>query len=128
MGSQDAIGKNPTNSVTIQNHFAGAQYPVEQIMACDHKVMVAADAGKMVQALSGQLETWGARSLYDVSMVIQRSYWSPVAAQVWKTDAKVDALINAMAQLVQPGPAGTTPTIADTQNRVTTVLAANAMV
>lgn len=128
MGSQDAVG-NSTNKVTIQGQFSNTDTPVEWVMTRDHKVMAAADFGRMVQALSGLSETVGATSLYDSAFASSQSRWLPVERDAWKSaDAKTDNLINAMAQLVQSSSASTTPTIADTQSRVTAVLAASALV
>ena len=50
MGTQDANGSNPTNTVTIQNHYLGTQYQVERFVSNDGYVMAAKDANSMAQA------------------------------------------------------------------------------
>ncbi|SDI67020.1 calcium-binding protein [Propionivibrio dicarboxylicus] len=127
MGSQDGMGNNPSNTVSIQNHYAGTQYQIERIVSNDAKVLAAADANALVMALSNQLETSGAGSFDDVSMLIQKRVWQAPADAAWRPDATVSNLITAMAQMAPPA-AGTTLSAADYQNRASAIYAANVMV
>ena len=126
MGSQDANGNNPTNKVTVQKHYAGAQYQVERFVANGNRVLAAADADRIVAALEGLTERSGMTRIYDLeSRSIQCALG--VAIEQWKPDTTVGNLITAMAQMAPPA-AGTTLTAADYQNRVTSLYTANVMV
>ncbi|SDI67106.1 Haemolysin-type calcium binding protein related domain-containing protein [Propionivibrio dicarboxylicus] len=127
MGSQDMSGNNPSNTVTIQNHYVGTQYQVERIVSSDAKVLLASNANALVTALSNQLETSGAQSFNDSWMLIQKGAWQTAANTAWKSDTTVSNLITAMAQMAPPA-AGTALSTADFQTRVTAIYAANIMV
>ncbi|WP_319240978.1 calcium-binding protein [uncultured Propionivibrio sp.] len=126
MGSQDASGNNPTNKVTIQNHYAGTQYQVERFVSSDGKVLAAANADAIVCALSWATEDYGDTAISKVSSRARQLAYGDVMLQ-WHADATVSNLISAMAQMAAP-PAGTTLAPADYQGRVTAIYAANAMV
>ena len=125
MGSQDASGNNPTNKVTIQNHYAGMQYQVERFVSSDGRVLAAANADKVVQTLSWVAETSGMTSISGSSSWAYQNAWGLVD-QNWSADATVSNLITAMAQMA-PAAAGTTLSTADYQNRVTAIYAASVM-
>ncbi len=123
MGTQDANGANPSNSVTIQNYFGGFVAEVERIVSSDGKSLGRSGIAAVVGALASEIETYGATTLAGA---VGGSVVGTVNA-AWTVDDTVAKLIGAMAQFA-PAAAGTTLTAADYQNRMNAVYAANVMI
>lgn len=122
----DIMGSNQGSRVTIQNHYAGSQYQVEQIVVRRGMRLAAQDADALVRALASEIQKEGAMSFYDEAMLTQWKAWQPTANAVWVPDATVANLVTAMAQMALP-PVGTPMAPPEYQRRIDAIYASNIM-